>query len=132
MSYLIDTDILIYAVKGYDTVLMQIKKNRDIPMSISLISYAELVYGAKKSQYPERNMITVARIRNIYPVVGLNIEIMEVFAGIKAKLVKEGTRIEDMDLLIAATALYMDMTLVTNNTKHFERIENLKIENWND
>jgi len=132
MSYLIDTDIIIYAVKGYDTVLMQIKKNRDIPMSISLISYAELVYGAKKSQYPERNMITVARIRNIYPVVGLNIEIMEVFAGIKAKLVKEGTRIEDMDLLIAATALYMDMTLVTNNTKHFERIENLKIENWNE
>jgi len=132
MSYLIDTDIIIYAVKGYDTVLMQIKKNRDIPMSISLISYAELVYGAKKSQYPERNMITVARIRNIYPVVGLNIEIMEIFAGIKAKLVKEGTRIEDMDLLIAATALYMDMTLVTNNTKHFERIENLKIENWNE
>jgi len=132
MSYLIDTDILIYAVKGYENVLTRLKKNRDIPVSISLISYAELVYGAKKSQYPERNMITVARIRNIYPVVGLDTEIMEVFADIKAKLVKEGTRIEDMDLLIAATALYMDMTLVTNNTKHFARIEGLKIENWNE
>ena len=55
---------------------------------------------------------------------------MEVFADIKAKIFDKGIRIEDMDLLIAATAIYNELTLVTNNTKHFENVPNLKIENW--
>lgn len=55
---------------------------------------------------------------------------MEVFADIKAKMFDKGIRIEDMDLLIAATAIYNELTLVTNNTKHFENVPNLKIENW--
>lgn len=55
---------------------------------------------------------------------------MEVFADIKAKLFDKGIRIEDMDLLIAATAIYNELTLVTNNTKHFENILGLNLENW--
>ena len=55
---------------------------------------------------------------------------MEVFADIKAKIFDKDIRIEDMDLLIAATAIYNELTLVTNNTKHFENVPNLKIENW--
>ncbi len=48
----------------------------------------------------------------------------------RAGMFGKGIRIEDMDLLIAATAIYNDMTLVTNNTKHFEHILDLKLENW--
>ena len=49
-----------------------------------------------------------------------------------AKMFDKGIRIEDMDLLIAATAIYNELTLVTNNTKHFENVPNLKIENWKE
>lgn len=97
---------------------------------ISLITYAELVFGAKRSQNEQKNMIKVNHIRDIYPIEELNEGVMEVFADIKAKMFDKGIRIEDMDLLIAATAIYNELTLVTNNTKHFEDVPNLKIENW--
>ena len=102
----------------------------NLPISISLITYAELVFGAKRSQHEQKNMIKVNHIRDIYPIEKLNEGIMEVFADIKAKMFDKGIRIEDMDLLIAATAIYNELTLVTNNTKHFENVPNLKIENW--
>ena len=54
---------------------------------------------------------------------------MDVFAYIKAKIFYKGIRIEAMDLFIAATAIYNDLTLVTNNKKHFEDVPNLKLEN---
>ncbi|MBO6100454.1 MAG: VapC toxin family PIN domain ribonuclease, partial [Spirochaetaceae bacterium] len=65
-----------------------------------------------------------------YPIEELSEGVMEVFAGVKAKMFNKGMKIEDMDLLIAATAIYNDLTLVTNHTKHFENIPDLKIENW--
>ena len=64
------------------------------------------------------------------PIEELNIGIMEVFADIKTKMYTQAIRIEDMDLFIAATAIYNDLTLVTNNTKHFKNIPLLELENW--
>ena len=130
MSYLIDTDILIYSKKGNPIVNEWLQKNKNIPMSLSVITLGELIYGANKSQYPQRSMITVNHIRNIFPIIELNQGIIEVFGSIKAKQEKKGESLADMDLLIAATALYMNMTLVTNNTKHFSKIESLSLENW--
>jgi len=75
-------------------------------------------------------MIKVNRIREIYPVEELNIGIMEIFADIKAKMYAKAIRIEDMDLCIAATAIYNDLVLVTNNIKHFKNIPLLQLENW--
>jgi len=75
-------------------------------------------------------MIKVNRIREIYPVEELNIGIMEIFADIKANMYSKAMRIEDMDLFIAATAIYNDLVLVTNNTKHFKNIPLLQLENW--
>ena len=95
-----------------------------------MITYAELIFGAKRSQNEQKNMIKVNHIREIYPIEELNEGVMEVFADIKAKLFDKGIRIEDMDLLIAATAIYNELTLVTNNTKHFENIPGLNLENW--
>ena len=95
-----------------------------------MITYAELVFEAKRSQNEQKNMIKVNHIREIYPIEELNEGVMEVFADIKAKLFDKGIRIEDMDLLIATTAIYNELTLVTNNTKHFENIPNLSLENW--
>ena len=95
-----------------------------------MITYAELFFGAKRSQNYQKNMIKVNHIRKIYSIEKLNEEIMDVFADIKAKIFYKGIRIEAMDLFIAATAIYNDLTLVTNNTKHFENVPNLKLENW--
>ncbi|MBQ2081644.1 MAG: type II toxin-antitoxin system VapC family toxin, partial [Treponema sp.] len=129
MAYLIDTDTIIFALRGDSGVLAKFEENKNLPISISMITYAELVFGAKRSQNEQKNMIKVNHIRDIYPIAELNEGVMEVFADIKAKMFDKGIRIEDMDLLIAATAIYNELTLVTNNTKHFENIPNLKIEN---
>ncbi len=130
MAYLIDTDTIIFALRNDKDVLAKFEENKNIPISISMITYAELVFGAKRSQNEQKNMIKVNHIRNIYPVEELSEGVMEVFADVKAKMLGSGIRIEDMDLLIAATAIYNEMTLVTNNTKHFENVPNLKLENW--
>lgn len=130
MAYLIDTDTIILALRGDHNVLEKFEANKNIPISISMITYAELVFGAKRSQNQQKNMIKVNHIRDIYTIEVLNEGVMEVFADIKAKMFDKGIRIEDMDLLIAATAIYNELTLVTNNIKHFENIPNLKIENW--
>ena len=130
MAYLIDTDIIIFALRGDKTVLAKFEENKHIAISISMITYAELVFGAKRSQNEHKNMIKVNHIREIYPIEELNADVMEVFADIKAKLYAKAIRIEDMDLFIAATTIYNDLTLVINNTKHFENIPLLKLENW--
>ena len=130
MAYLIDTDIIIFALRGDKTVLAKFEENKNIPISISMITYAELVFGTKRSQNERTNMLKVNRIREIYPVEELNIGIMELFADIKANMYSKAMRIEYMDLFIAATAIYNDLTLVTNNTKHFKNIPLLKLENW--
>ncbi len=130
MAYLIDTDTIIFALRGDDKVLEKFKENKNIPISISMITYAELIFGAKLSQNEQKNMIKVNHIRDIYPIEELNEGVMEVFADIKAKMFEKGIRIEDMDLLIASTAIYNELVLVTNNTKHFKNIPNLKLENW--
>lgn len=130
MAYLIDTDIIIFALRKNKSVIAKFEENKNIPISISMITYAELVFGAKRSQNEQKNMIKVNHIREIYSIEKLSEEVMEVFADIKAKIFDKGIRIEDMDLLIAATAIYNDLTLVTNNTKHFENVPYLKLENW--
>ena len=130
MAYLIDTDIIIFALRKDKSVLIKFEENKNIPISISMITYAELIFGAKRSQNEQQNMIKVRHIRELYPIEDLNEGVMEVFADIKAKMFNNGIRIEDMDLLITATAIYNDLTLVTNNVKHFEKIPYLKLENW--
>ena len=130
MAYLIDTDIIIFALRKDKSVLIKFEENKNIPISISMITYAELIFGAKRSQNEQQNMMKVRHIRELYPIEDLNEGVMEVFADIKAKMFNNGIRIEDMDLLIAATAIYNDLTLVTNNVKHFEKIPYLKLENW--
>ena len=130
MAYLIDTDTIIFALRGDKNVLAKFEENKNLPISISMITYAELIFVAKRSQNEQKNMIKVNHIRDIYAIEDLNEGVMEVFADVKAKMFEKGIRIEDMDLLIAATAIYNELTLVTNNTKHFENIPNLKLENW--
>lgn len=73
---------------------------------------------------------TVSRVSELFPVLDLSKNIMEVFGEIKAKLFTQGEPVADLDLMIAATALYMNMPIVTNNRKHFSRIPDLVLVDW--
>ena len=130
MAYLIDTDILINSIKGNRAVNQRISDLASIPKAISIITYGELLYGAKKSTQREKNTSIVYRLAEIFPIIGITRATMETFTDLKAALDRKGDKIEDFDLLIAATALSLNYILVTNNTKHYKRVEGLQLENW--
>jgi tRNA(fMet)-specific endonuclease VapC len=132
MSYLIDTDIIIYSLKGNTTVHNHFLKNQNIPKAISVITYGELLFGAKKSKSVEKNLAVVYRIKELFPIIEIDKAVVETFSEIKVKIQQTGNVVDDMDLLIASTALTMNYTLVTNNEKHFDKIKGLKMENWNE
>lgn len=93
MAYLIDTDTIVFALRNEKSVIEKFEENKNIPISISMITYAELVFGAKRSQNEQKNMIKVNHIREIYPIEELNEGVMEVFADIKAQMLADGIRI---------------------------------------
>jgi len=130
MSLLIDTDIIIFSIKKNESVQRHFIENESLPKSISIITYGELLHGARKSHFPDKNLPTIYRIAEIFPIIPITRAIMETFTDLKIVLEKEGQIIEDFDLLIASTAITYNYTLVTNTEKHFERIKGLKIENW--
>ena len=130
MAYLIDTDILIYSLKNDEHVKQKFRENQNIPKSISVITYGELVFGARKSRHIEKNLAVTYRIAELFPVIDIDKSIMDVFGEIKSSLEMRGSIIEDMDILIAATALSHNLILVTNNVKHFKKIKDLRMENW--
>jgi tRNA(fMet)-specific endonuclease VapC len=99
-------------------------------LAISCFNLAELLFGAYNSEYVDKNLERVRYIENTIEVLSFDRKAIDNFAMIKADLKKQGKLIDDFDILIAAVALSNDMILVTNNEKHFERISNLKIENW--
>ena len=128
--FLIDTDILIYSLKGDPVVMDHLNQTSASPKAISVISYGELLYGAHKSARPIDNLARVRRLGEVLPVIDISPAIMEAFGSLKARLEESGNRLDDFDLVIAATAITIGYRLVTNNEKHFSRIEGLEIENW--
>ena len=130
MHFLIDTNILIYRLKNMGNVNANFFKYQNEPMSVSVVSYGELVYGAEKSKSVEKNLRTVSEIKEIFPLLDITADVMDMFGKIKALVQKIGKPSDDMDLLIAVTAIANETTLVTHNTKHFEHIPNLKLTDW--
>lgn len=128
--YLIDTDILIYSLKGDPRVTHHLRRTAGDPKAISVISYGELLYGAHKSARPAENLARVRRLGEVLPVVPVSPAVMESFGALKAQLETGGRRLDDFDLVIAATAMTLGYRLVTNNDRHFSRIEGLALESW--
>jgi tRNA(fMet)-specific endonuclease VapC len=96
---------------------------------ISEITLAELKYGVEKSEQPAKNRQALAAFLTgvqLLPIVPA----LDIFAKEKARLRKAGTIIDDFDLLIGATAVAHGLTLVTNNSRHLARVENIVLEDW--
>jgi len=128
--YLLDTDTLIYFYKGTSDVVESFRRNRAAAMALSVVTYGELVYGAMLSGRQTQNLARVHRTAELYAVLPVTRAVMDSFARVKADMCRAGTPVDDFDLVIACTALSNGLTLVTNNTRHFERIPGLRIENW--
>jgi tRNA(fMet)-specific endonuclease VapC len=128
--YLIDTDTIIFALKGVPAVVAGFERHRTAPMAISVVTYGELLYGAMKSARRHENLARVRRVAEIYPVIDVSRGVMDTFGALKADLEKKGKRIDDFDLVIASTALMLGYGVVTNNERHFRVIPGLRTENW--
>lgn len=129
--YLLDTDIIIYSLKGVPEVVNSLREHRNSPMSISVVTYGELVFGAENSEKRPQNLSRVHRTAEIYPVLPATRAVMDTFGRLKAELRRDGNVVDDFDLIVASTALSHGLTLVTNNTRHFKHVPGLRVENWN-
>ena len=128
--YLLDTDTIIYSLKGHEGVTAKFRQHRMHSMAISVITYGELIFGAERSARRTENIAKARRVADLYRVVAVDRIIMEVFGRLKSDLRQDGKTVADFDLLIGATALSEGLTLVTNNLKHFEKIPSLALESW--
>jgi len=128
--FLLDTDTVIYALRGNREIDDHLVFHRDDPLKLSAITLLELYYGAHKSKDPVGNSMRLRRLEAAFEVLPVASELSEGFGRLKAGLEREGTPLDDFDLIIAATALAYNLVLVTNNERHFRRVEGLRIENW--
>lgn len=128
--FLLDTDTIIYNLKGNEAIQKNLQHYIDAPLKISVITLMELYYGAYKSEKFSSNLAKVRTIENSFEIIPADKGSAENFGLLKASLEKSGTRLDDFDLTIASCALAHNLTIVTNNVKHFSRIEGLKITNW--
>jgi tRNA(fMet)-specific endonuclease VapC len=130
MKYLLDTNICIYFLNGDKSITEKMNTIAITDMTISIVTVAELQFGAFNSNKIKENLERIKYLRNIIKTINLNTAITEEYAKIKANLRKSGNPIDDFDILIGATAIVNNLILVTNNELHFERIDNILIENW--
>ena len=128
--YLLDTNIVIYALKAQPSVVAEIGKHDKDPMALCVVTLMELRYGAHKSRHVEANLARLRALEEAFEIIPLSAACADVFGGLKARLEAAGRPLDDFDLALAATALAYGHVLVTNNHKHFARIPGLKIENW--
>jgi tRNA(fMet)-specific endonuclease VapC len=128
--YLLDTDTIIYAIKGERRVTRRLEETAGQPKAVSVVTYGELFFGAMKSAAPQANLAKVRRVGELFPVIEVSRAVMETFGSLKAELQKGGKSVDDFDLVIASTALVYSYSLVTNNERHFQNIPGLQLENW--
>ena len=133
MRYMLDTNICIYAIKHKpEQVFMRLQEHDPIDICISSVTYAELVHGVEKSKAIEKNRVALALLLANIEIMNFDSLAAESYGKIRADLEKAGTPIGPLDMMIAGHAMALGYTVVTNNTKEFERVKGLKIENWTE
>jgi len=130
MNRLLDTDILIHFLRGHEGVVNRMAARPPSTLAVPAIAVAELYYGAFNSAHPAQNCAVVDALRRKVRIVPFDEEAAVLFGRLKANLRNAGEILPDSDLFIAATALTAGSVLVTANTVHFERIEDLRLEDW--
>ena len=131
MKYLLDSNICIYALNAsHRSVLEKFKEHGPANLGVSAIVAAELAFGAENSQRQAASVRALTMFLESVTVMPWEQSAIWQYARIRKQLKESGKPISAMDLLIAGHALDLGSTLVTNNTREFERVEGLKLENW--
>ncbi len=129
MKYLLDTNICIYFFKGKFDLATKIEKLGIENCAISEITLAELTFGAENSVRPKENLAIIDQFVEFVTILPI-LDAIPLYAKEKARLRKSGKMISDFDLLIGCTAIANNLIMVTENTREFERIKGITIENW--
>lgn len=136
-GYIMDTDVFISFLRGKNPELkskIELLSEQDIPLYMSVISLGELYLGAFKSENPPKNLFLVNTLKEKVELLDLTEDIAMLYGEIEAVLEKAGQVIGDFDVLIASTAIQYDLTLVSGNARHFQRIiklfGQLEFEHW--
>lgn len=133
MRYMLDTNIIIYLLKNKPVAVAERVNalSDDDALCMSYVTYAELLKGAERSVRKLQVLKQIKQLTLSIPVeYAMDAKICQHYAVQFTQLKSAGTPIGANDLWIACHALAIDATLVTNNVREFERITNLKVENW--
>jgi tRNA(fMet)-specific endonuclease VapC len=130
--FLLDTDTIIFCLKGNEAVKLNLQKHIDDPIKTTSVTLMELYYGAYKSKKVAANLARLKMIERNMEIISPDEKSAEIYGMIKADLEKQGTPLDDFDIVIASCALVHNLTLVTNNVRHFKRVDGLRLVNWMD
>ena len=130
MSFILDTDTTVYWLKGDKNIEVKVVSVGLANVKITILTCCELYYGAYKSYKIEENLKAIEKLKAKVPVIHTSEDVDKNFGRIKADLEKQGTRLDDSDILIASIVITEGGTLVSNNVGHFQRIRGLNVENW--
>ncbi|MFW6367066.1 MAG: type II toxin-antitoxin system tRNA(fMet)-specific endonuclease VapC [bacterium] len=131
MRYLLDTNTCIYIIKrSPEDVYQRFRRLHVGDVGISAITFCELQFGVSKSGNPDKNQHALTEFLGPLDVLDFPADASPIYGTIRAHLQRAGTPIGNYDLLLAAHALHQGLVLVTNNTKEFKRVPDLRIENW--
>lgn len=128
VTYLVDTDLVIHHFKGNSKITMRLEELQPRGLGLSVVSLAELWEGIIYSRDPADGAQRLTKFLTGVEILPLNETICKKFGELRGGQRKAGRPIADFDLLIAATALEQDLTLLSNNRKHFEHIPGLQLE----
>jgi len=128
-GFMLDTDISSYIIKRRPATLVDKFEKYGETLSVSVITAAELRFGAEKAARPKLAELVEAYLDRLAILDWTN-EVTRHYARIRADLERSGKPIGNMDLLIASHAVSQGMTVITNNLKHFSKVPGLKVELW--
>lgn len=131
MKYLLDTDICVFIIRKHpQSVFSKLRQQAFGEVGISSITHSELLYGAYKSQSPKRNLAALEQFLIPLEIISYSSEVSFYYGKVRTALEKRGQPIGALDTMIAAHALSLNLTLITNNTREFSRVEDLHLQNW--
>lgn len=130
LKYLLDTNTCIFTIKNKPTHVRERFNLNTSRLCISSVTLMELIYGAEKSQAPERNLAVIEGFIARLDVLNYDAAAAAHSGQIRAELSRQGLPIGPFDLMIAGHARSQGLIVVTNNTREFARVDGLRIEDW--
>lgn len=127
-AYLVDTDWIIHHLNKIEAFRARLEQAQEAGLSVSIISVAELWDGVYRSRDPQRTEEENRKFLSSVRILGIGEQTCKIFGRLRSSLRQQKRQVPDFDMMIAAMALEHNLTLLTNNRKHFEQIEGLRLE----